>query len=109
VVLDQVSAAVGGRADLRGLIAGRGLGQLTPGIGYRWLRRNHPNWPLNAAGNGRPLQFRGYPGTWETDYGSPAYQRQWTRNVIADVRGHGWDGVDVDNAFDQRGGLRARG
>lgn len=28
-VLDQVSAAVGGRADLRGLIAGRGLGQLT--------------------------------------------------------------------------------
>jgi hypothetical protein len=29
VVLDQVSAAMGGRADLRGLIAGRGLGQLT--------------------------------------------------------------------------------
>jgi len=29
VVLDQVGAAVGGRAHLRGLIAGRGLGQLT--------------------------------------------------------------------------------
>ena len=29
VVLDQVSAALGGQADLRGLIAGRGLGQLT--------------------------------------------------------------------------------
>ena len=29
VVLDQVSTAMGSRADLRGLIAGRGLGQLT--------------------------------------------------------------------------------
>jgi Phosphotransferase enzyme family len=29
VVLDQVSTTLGGRADLRGLIAGRGLGQLT--------------------------------------------------------------------------------
>jgi hypothetical protein len=29
LVLDQVSGAVGGRAELRGLIAGRGLGQLT--------------------------------------------------------------------------------
>jgi hypothetical protein len=29
MVLEQVGAAVGGRADLRGLIAGRGLGQLT--------------------------------------------------------------------------------
>lgn len=83
---------------------------LSSGIGYCWLRRNHPNWILNAAGNGRPLQFRGYPRTWETDYGSPAYQRQWTRNVIADVRGHGWDGVDVDNALTSAGayGLAAK-
>ncbi len=29
VVLDQVTAAVGGQAELRGIIAGRGLGQLT--------------------------------------------------------------------------------
>lgn len=29
VVLDQVGAAMGGQADLRGLIAGRGLGQVT--------------------------------------------------------------------------------
>ena len=72
---------------------------LSSGVGYCWVKRNHPNWLLSAASNGRPLQFRGYPDTWEADYGSPAYQRQWIRNVIADVRGHRWDGVEVDNAL----------
>ena len=33
VVLEQVSAAIGGRAELHGMIAGRGLGQLTLRVG----------------------------------------------------------------------------
>jgi len=72
---------------------------LSSGIGYCWLRRHHPGWLLRAAATGRPFRFRGYPDTWETDYGSGAYQSQWIRNVLADVRGHGWDGVAVDNAL----------
>ena len=63
------------------------------------MKRHHPDWLLNAAGTGRPFRFTGYPETWETDYGNPAYQRQWARNVIGDVHDHGWDGVEVDNAL----------
>ncbi|HEV2370685.1 MAG TPA: putative glycoside hydrolase [Streptosporangiaceae bacterium] len=72
---------------------------LSSGLGYCWVRRNHPDWLLRAAGSRGPLEFSGYPDTWETDYGNLAYQRQWTANVVADVHRHGWDGVDVDNAL----------
>lgn len=72
---------------------------LSSGIGYCWLKRNHPDWLLRALGSGQPFQFRGYPHTWETDYGNGAYQRQWAANVIADVRSHRWDGVELDNAL----------
>ena len=76
---------------------------LSSGLGYCWVKRYHPDWLLRAADTGQPLQFKGYPLTSETDYGSPAYQRRWSSNVIADVREHGWDGVEVDNALTTAG------
>ena len=72
---------------------------LSSGMGYCWVRRHHPDWLLHAAGTGRRLEFNGYPKTWETNYGSRLYLRQWIGNVIADVHRHGWDGVKVDNAL----------
>jgi Hypothetical glycosyl hydrolase family 15 len=72
---------------------------LSSGMGYCWVIRNHPDWLLRADGTGQPFEFQGYPHTWETDYGNRAYQDQWIRNVLADVRTHGWDGVEVDNAL----------
>jgi hypothetical protein len=72
---------------------------LSSGMGYCWVKRHHPDWLLDAAGTGRPFEFRGYTQTWETDYGDASYQRQWVENVLADVREHGWDGVAVDNAL----------
>jgi Hypothetical glycosyl hydrolase family 15 len=72
---------------------------LSSGMGYCWVERHHPNWLLKAAGSGQSFQFRGYQQTWETDYGNRAYRRQWTANVLADVRAHGWDGVKLDNAL----------
>ncbi len=72
---------------------------LSSGIGYCWLKRNHPNWLLDSASTGQPFQFTGYPKTWESDYGDPVYQRQWVSDVLADVNRHGWDGVLVDNAL----------
>ena len=72
---------------------------LSSGMGYCWVKRNHPGWLLDAADTGRPFQFKNYPQIWETDYGNASYQRQWVQNVLADVRDHGWDGVDVDNAL----------
>jgi Hypothetical glycosyl hydrolase family 15 len=76
---------------------------LSSGTGYCWVKRHHPDWLLDAAGTGRPLEFQGYPQTWETDYGNGSYQRQWIQNVLADVRGHHWDGVAVDNALTTAG------
>jgi hypothetical protein len=76
---------------------------LSSGLGYCWVRRHHPAWLLTSLASGQPLRFRGYPHTFETDYGDPAYQRQWLRNVIADVRRSGWDGVAVDNALTTSG------
>jgi hypothetical protein len=72
---------------------------LSSGMGYCWVKRNHPDWLLRADGTGQPFEFQGYPHTWETDYGNRAYQDRWIRNVLADVKTHGWDGVDVDNAL----------
>jgi Hypothetical glycosyl hydrolase family 15 len=76
---------------------------LSSGLGYCWVRRNEPAWLLTSVATAQPLRFRGYPHTWETDYGNAAYQRQWLRNVITDVRRHGWDGVAVDNALTTAG------
>jgi len=72
---------------------------LSSGMGYCWVRRHRPAWLLGAADTRKPFEFRGYPRIWETDYGNPAYQRRWIRNVLADVHAHGWDGVRVDNAL----------
>jgi hypothetical protein len=72
---------------------------LSSGVGYCWVKRHHPDWLLDAAGTGRPLPFKNYPQTWETDYGNTSYQRQWVQNVLADVRHHGWNGIEADNAL----------
>jgi Hypothetical glycosyl hydrolase family 15 len=72
---------------------------LSSGMGYCWVKRNHPDWLLAADHSGRPFQFRGYPDVWETNYGSLAYQRRWIRDVRADASRHRWDGVEVDNAL----------
>ena len=72
---------------------------LSSGMGYCWVKRNHPDWLLDAVGTGLPFHFKNYPQIWETDYGNASYQRQWVQNVLADVRDHGWDGIDVDNAL----------
>jgi hypothetical protein len=72
---------------------------LSSGMGYCWVMRHHPDWILHSVSTGQRLQFRGYPGIWETNYGSGAYQRQWLRNVLTDVKAHGWNGVQVDNAL----------
>jgi hypothetical protein len=72
---------------------------LSSGLGFCWVKRHHPDWYLRAVSSGQPFEFKGYPATWEADYGNRAYQRQWLHNVLADVRQHGWDGVKVDNAL----------
>jgi len=93
---DCTSAGGGCGSCLHGVMDSK---YLSSGMGYCWVRRYRPGWLLTAAGTKRPFEFRGYPRIWETDYGNRAYQRRWIRNVLADVRARGWDGVRIDNAL----------
>jgi hypothetical protein len=72
---------------------------MSSGMGYCWVQHHHPQWLLRSANSGQPLEFRGYPAIWQTDYGNQAYLRQWLQNVLADVHSHGWDGIEIDNAL----------
>jgi Hypothetical glycosyl hydrolase family 15 len=74
---------------------------ISSGMGYCWVLHNDPQWLLRSARSSQPLEFRGYPSIWETDYGNPAYLRQWLQNVLTDVKSHGWDGVEIDNALNK--------
>jgi len=94
---DDCATATGSCGSCRRGIVDRRF--LSSGLGFCWVKRHHPDWYLRAVSSGQPFEFKGYPATWEADYGNRAYQRQWVHNVLADVRQHGWDGVKVDNAL----------
>lgn len=55
-----------------------------------------PSWFLRDT-TGARVGSSGYPGAWMMDVGSASYQEAWLANVLADVRGHGWDGVLLDD------------
>jgi hypothetical protein len=55
-----------------------------------------PSWFLRDT-TGARVASSGYPGAWMMDVGSASYQEAWLANVLADVRGHGWDGVLLDD------------
>jgi hypothetical protein len=68
---------------------------LPTGVGYRYANAHHPEWFLKDT-SGRRVRWASWPHSWQMDVGSASYQRTWARNVAADVRRHGWDGVFVD-------------
>jgi len=68
---------------------------LPTGVGYRYANAHHPEWFLKDT-SGRRVRWASWPHSWQMDVGSASYQRTWARNVAADVRRHGWDGVFID-------------
>jgi len=68
---------------------------LPTGVGYRYANVHHPEWFLRDT-TGRRVRWASWPHAWQMDVGSASYQRTWTRNVAAEVRRRGWDGVFVD-------------
>lgn len=71
---------------------------LASGMGFCWAWRHHRDWFLTGA-NGNPIPLAGYPDTYMMDFGLPAYQRAWLRNVAASARAAGFQGVFADNAI----------
>jgi hypothetical protein len=76
--------------------AGRDEPLLSSGIGYCWAAANHPDW-FSADEAGRRVEWHSWPGNFQMDVGSPAYQAQWGGNVLHELRRYGWDGVVVDD------------
>lgn len=74
---------------------------LPTGVGFLAAERDHPEWFLLDP-SGRRFEYDGYPGHWQMDVGDPAYRRAWARNVVADARAGGFDGVFADNALFSR-------
>jgi hypothetical protein len=72
---------------------------LPAGVGYCWANVNHPGWFLKGTSGSR-IQFADFPGDWLMDVGNPAYQTQWTKNVIGDAKALGFDGVYLDDVND---------
>ena len=70
---------------------------LAAGVGYCAADRQHPNWFLTDTSGSR-IQFCDYQGIWQMDPGNTAYQDEWLKNVSADMKAHGWDGVMLDDA-----------
>ena len=76
---------------------GRDDAHLPARVGYCWAGANRPGWFLTDT-NGRRIEFCDFAGAWQMDVGDAAYQRQWTSNVLADLKTEGWDGVMIDDA-----------
>ena len=94
VVLDQVGATLGGRAYLRGLIAGRGLGQLTLRV-----RARDGSDGYATTGRAPVLRHRGAP-----EQCSPAFTRLFRQLS----RGHGGHGSERRRAGRVSGKRAAR-
>jgi hypothetical protein len=55
-----------------------------------------PSWFLLDT-TGARVRSSNFPNAWLMDVGSTSYQDAWLHNVLADVQGHGWDGVLLDD------------
>jgi Hypothetical glycosyl hydrolase family 15 len=55
-----------------------------------------PAWFLKDQ-SGQRVSPSGYRWMSMMDVGDPSYQRQWTDNVIAEMKANGWDGVLIDD------------
>ena len=74
----------------------RRAGLLPTGVGYAYANRRHPEWFLRDT-QGRRVSWSDWPHAWQMDVGSRSYQQAWERNVAAELRRRGWDGVFLDN------------
>lgn len=78
------------------------------GVEYSWVEANHPEWFLLDT-NGKRINFSDYPQIWMLDWGNTLYQQTWAKNVIAEAKQEGWDGVEMDDVnYSQRFHLGGR-
>jgi Hypothetical glycosyl hydrolase family 15 len=69
---------------------------LPAGVGYCAADSQHPEWFLKDTSSAR-VEFCDYPGTWQMDVGSAAYQTAWLASVSTMLKRDGWDGVMIDD------------
>ncbi|GAA4695035.1 putative glycoside hydrolase [Nocardioides conyzicola] len=73
-------------------------GRFPAGMGYGWVARHHPSWLLHDS-VGAIIEWSDWRGLYPINIANSAYQRTWSRNVLAELREHQWDGVMMDDVL----------
>lgn len=71
-------------------------GRFPTGVGYDWVAAHHPSWFLRD-GSGQVIEWSDWRGLYPMDIADRDYQQTWSRNVLAELRAHRWDGVMMDD------------
>jgi Hypothetical glycosyl hydrolase family 15 len=73
-------------------------GRFPAGMGYDWVAANRPDWFLRDR-TGRIIEWSDWRGLYPMDIADRGYQQTWSRNVLAELRAHRWDGVMMDDVL----------
>jgi len=71
-------------------------GHSSSGVNFAEAVNVHPDWFLREA-KGKRIAELNYSYLWMADVGNPAYQQQWTANVLNTLQSGPWDGVFMDD------------
>ncbi|HEX8869883.1 MAG TPA: putative glycoside hydrolase family 15 protein, partial [Lentzea sp.] len=71
---------------------------LPTGLGFVATEKANPEWFAVDTADKR-IEWDGYEKHWQMTVWTEAYQRAWTKSVVAEVVREGWDGVLADNDF----------
>jgi hypothetical protein len=66
------------------------------GVNYAQANRDNPDWFLRNT-SGQRFNPWGYSWNWAMDVGNAGYQARWAKDVLAELRSQGWDGVFMDD------------
>ena len=73
-------------------------GRFPAGMGYDWVAAEHPSWFLRDR-TGQIIEWSDWRGLYPMDIADRGYQQTWSRNVLAELRAHQWDGVMMDDVL----------
>jgi hypothetical protein len=73
-------------------------GRFSTGVGYDWVAAHRPGWFLRDR-SGQVIEWSDWRGLYPMNIADRGYQQTWSRNVLAELRAHRWDGVMMDDVL----------
>ena len=69
---------------------------MSAGVSYCYADTNHPEWFLLNS-SGQRIVYADYPSYYAMDIGNTAYQTAWLKDIVAQDKRDGFDGVWLDD------------